>query len=196
MTERRFSMCKSKKSIESMAEDIRKGDYSDFGRLLYLCAYIPSGTFTEAAKLGYEKEDIRQEAVIAFLHALYSFDEEKGANFKTYASVCVKNHLSSILRSGNRTKNLAMLDYIPIDEVNIASKNEPEIDWIEKEAVFDIKKRITEILSGFETEVLELYLKGFSYKKIGEKLGKSEKSVGNALSRVRKKLRSEIAPEN
>ncbi|MBR3611623.1 MAG: sigma-70 family RNA polymerase sigma factor [Oscillospiraceae bacterium] len=189
-------MCKSKKSIEAMAEEIRKGDYSDFGRLLYLCAYIPSGTFAEAEKLGYEKEDIRQEAVIAFLHALHSFDEQKGAGFRSYASACIKNHIASILRSGNRTKSRAMLDYVPIDELDIASENEPESDWIEKEAVLDMKKRITEILSDFEKEVLELYLKGFSYKTIGEKLGKTEKSIGNALSRVRKKLRSEMAPED
>ncbi len=189
-------MFKSEKSIEAMAEDIRRGDYSDFGRLLYLCAYIPAGTFAEAEKLGYEKEDIRQEAVIAFLHALHSFDEQNGAGFRSYASVCIKNHLASLLRSGNRIKSRAMLDYVPFDELDIASKSEPESDWIEKEAVFDMKKRITEILSDFEREVLRLYLKGFSYKTIGEKLGKSEKSVGNALSRVRKKLRSEIAPED
>jgi RNA polymerase sporulation-specific sigma factor len=48
----------------------------------------------------------------------------------------------------------------------------------------------------FELEVLRLYLNGFSYKIIGEKLGKTEKSVGNALSRVRKKLRAEIGPED
>ena len=45
-------------------------------------------------------------------------------------------------------------------------------------------------------EVLKLYLGGFSYKAIAEKLGKTEKSIGNALSRIRKKLRTEIGPEN
>ena len=59
-----------------------------------------------------------------------------------------------------------------------------------------MKKRIFEVLSEFELEVLKLYLGGLSYKSIGEKLGKSEKSIGNALSRVRKKLRTEIGPEN
>ncbi len=188
-------MYKGEKSIEAMAEDIRKGDYSDFGRLLYLCAYIPNGTFAEAAKLGYEKEDIRQEAIIAFLHALHSYDGEKGPGFRSYATVCIRNHIASILRSGNRVKNRAMLDYVPIDELDIASKSEPEADWIEKETLFNMKKRINEILSGFELEVLKLYLKGFSYKSIAEKLEKSEKSIGNALSRIRRKLRSELAPE-
>lgn len=188
-------MNNGKKSIESMAEDIRRGDYSDFEELLRLCAYIPQGTLAEALKLGYEKEDIYQESVIAFLHALHSFDEEKNAGFRSYASVCIKNHIASILRSGNRIKNRAMLDYVSIDELDIASKSEPESDWIEKEAFSDIKRRITKLLSGFEMDVLNLYLKGFSYKKIAEKLEKPEKSVANALSRVRKKIRSEIAPE-
>ena len=89
-----------------------------------------------------------------------------------------------------------MVDYIPIEEIDLASKNEPEADWIEKETFSNMKKRIFEILSEFELEVLRLYLNGFSYKIIGEKLGKTEKSVGNALSRVRKKLRTEIGPEN
>ncbi len=189
-------MCKNEKSIESMAEDIRRGDYNDFGKLLHLCAYIPKETFQKAEKLGYEKEDILQESVLAFLHALHSYDGEKGAGFRTFASVCIKNHIASILRSGQRPKNSAMVDYVPIDDIDLASKSEPETDWIEKETFFNIKKRISELLSGFEMEVLRLYLGGFSYKTIAEKLSKSEKSVGNALSRVRKKLRAEISPED
>ena len=179
-----------------MAEKIRGGDYNDFGKLLHLCAYIPKETFSVAEKLGYEKEDIYQESVLAFLYALHSYDEKKGAGFRTFASVCIRNHISSILRSGQRQKNFAMVDYVPIEEIDLASKNEPEADWIEKETFSNMKKRIFEILSEFELEVLRLYLNGFSYKIIGEKLGKTEKSVGNALSRVRKKLRTEIGPEN
>ena len=59
-----------------MAEKIRSGDYNDFGKLLHLCAYIPKETFIAAEKLGYEKEDIYQESVVAFLHALHSYDEK------------------------------------------------------------------------------------------------------------------------
>ena len=189
-------MCEKKNSVEAMAEKIRGGDYNDFGKLLHLCAYIPKETFSVAEKLGYEKEDIYQESVLAFLYALHSYDEKKGAGFRTFASVCIRNHISSILRSGQRQKNFAMIDYVPIEEIDLASKNEPEADWIEKETFSNMKKRIFEILSEFELEVLRLYLNGFSYKIIGEKLGKTEKSVGNALSRVRKKLRTEIGPEN
>ena len=188
-------MCKSEKTIESMAAEIRGGDYSDFGKLLQICAYIPAGFFDEARKIGYEDEDVYQEAGIAFLHALHSYDGKRGAGFRTYASVCIRNHIASLLRSGQRQKNSAMTDYVSIDDIDVVSKNEPESDWIEKEAFSEMKKRILGLLSDFEFEVLRLYLNGFSYKMIGKKLSKTEKSVSNALSRVRKKLREEILPE-
>ena len=189
-------MCKNKNSVEAMAEKIRSGDYNDFGKLLQLCAYIPKNVLSEAKKLGYENEDIYQESVVAFLRALHSYDEKKEAGFRTFASVCIRNHITSILRTVQKPKNSAMVDYVPIDDVDLASKSEPEADWIEKETFSNMKKRIFEVLSDFELEVLRLYLAGFSYKDIGEKTGKTEKSVGNALSRIRKKLRAEIGPES
>ena len=189
-------MCKNEESIESMAEKIRGGDYSDFGKLLHLCAWIPKETFSAAEKIGYEKEDIYQESVLAFLRALHSYDDKKGAGFRTFACVCIRNHLASILRSTGKAKNAPMADYISIDEIELVSEGGPETDWIEKEAFSDMKKRISALLSDFEREVLRLYLGGLSYRSIGEKLGKTEKSVGNALSRIRKKIRTEIGPEN
>jgi DNA-directed RNA polymerase specialized sigma subunit len=89
-------MCKNKSSIEAMAEKIRSGDYNDFGKLLQLCAYIPKNVLSEAKKLGYENEDIYQESVVAFLRALHSYDEKKEAGFRTFASVCIRNHITSI----------------------------------------------------------------------------------------------------
>ena len=44
-------------------------------------------------------------------------------------------------------------------------------------------------LSGMEYEVLQLYLSGEKYADISKKLGISEKSVSNALLRIRKKLK-------
>ena len=43
-------------------------------------------------------------------------------------------------------------------------------------------------LSAFEREVLQLYLSGFSYRDIIDKLNVSYKSVDNALNRVKVKL--------
>ena len=43
-------------------------------------------------------------------------------------------------------------------------------------------------LSDFEFNVLALYLKGFSYADIATKTKKDNKSVDNAISRIKKKL--------
>lgn len=43
-------------------------------------------------------------------------------------------------------------------------------------------------LSGFENQVLELYLDGLSYIEISETMNKSLKSIDNALQRIKKKL--------
>ena len=46
-----------------------------------------------------------------------------------------------------------------------------------------------ERLSKFEYQVLELYLKGYDYTQIAEKLGKQPKAIDNALQRIRSKVR-------
>ncbi len=43
--------------------------------------------------------------------------------------------------------------------------------------------------SGYEREVWKLYVKGFSYSDMAMKLQKSEKSIDNAVYRVRSKLK-------
>lgn len=52
-------------------------------------------------------------------------------------------------------------------------------------------EKIETALSRYERQVLELYLDGQAYGKIAEQLGKSEKSVDNAIQRIRKKLSAE-----
>ena len=44
------------------------------------------------------------------------------------------------------------------------------------------------MLSSYEAEVLEKYLCGKSYSDIANELGKTEKSIDNALQRIKKKI--------
>ena len=55
-----------------------------------------------------------------------------------------------------------------------------------------LKKEIMENLSVFEREVIKLYLGGDGYIKIAEKLNRDEKSIDNALQRVKTKIRNYI----
>ncbi len=72
----------------------------------------------------------------------------------------------------------------------IAKEDEtPEEIMISRENVIGMHERIKERLSKFEYQVLELYLKGYDYTQIAEKLGKQPKAIDNAQQRIRSKVR-------
>lgn len=59
---------------------------------------------------------------------------------------------------------------------------------IGREAKAGIEHHLEKNLSNFENSVLSLYLDNKSYAEISKITGKSEKSIDNALQRVKKKL--------
>ena len=46
-------------------------------------------------------------------------------------------------------------------------------------------------LSKFEKQVMYYYLNGDNYTVIAKKLGKTDKSIDNAIQRIRKKIKSD-----
>ena len=65
---------------------------------------------------------------------------------------------------------------------------------IEQEVWEEYKKRLAQKLSRMENQVLQYYLDGNHYIQIAEMMGKSPKSIDNALQRIRQKIR-QMKPE-
>ena len=59
---------------------------------------------------------------------------------------------------------------------------------LQKEAIQDYYNEMNQKLSRFEKQVMEYYLKGDNYTEIARKLGKTNKSIDNAIQRIRRKL--------
>ena len=59
---------------------------------------------------------------------------------------------------------------------------------INKERFVFMEERLSKELSKYETEVLKGYLAGKSYHEIAARLNKTEKSIDNALQRIKKKI--------
>lgn len=134
-------------------------------------------------------EDAVQEAALALYSAIKGFNSEK-SSFSTFAGLCIKRAVISVLKKAKRVKNIPDELIDPIDECeNIADGNSPEKIFFEREAYESLAETIKLELSSLEYEVLELYLAGERYSRIAMKLGISEKSVSNALTRIRKKLK-------
>lgn len=135
-----------------------------------------------------EVEDAVQESTFALYSAIKKFDPTK-ATFSTFASVCIKRSVIAHLRKNNAQKVIPDELLLSIEETEIAVTDSPESILIEKENYKALADNIRLELSNFEYSVLQYFLDGKSYREIADSLHVTEKSVGNALSRIRKKIK-------
>lgn len=133
-------------------------------------------------------EDAVQEATFALYSAIKNYEVGK-ASFKTFATLCIKRSVISQLRKTNALKSIPQELISSIDEVELTDVNTPEEILIEKENYKALTNNIKLELSAMEYNVLELFLSGKGYSDIAKALGITEKSVDNALARIRKKIK-------
>lgn len=133
-------------------------------------------------------EDAVQEANYALYSAVKGYDGSK-SSFRTFATLCIKRSVIGVLKSQNCQKNIPDELLSPIEEMDIPHFDSPEKLFFEKEDFNDLKTNIKLELSQLEYKVLQLYLTGESYSDIATKLSITEKSVNNALIRIRTKLK-------
>jgi RNA polymerase sporulation-specific sigma factor len=137
----------------------------------------------------FENEDLIQEGMVACFRAILSYDKEKGASFRTYASVCIKNALKNFVGKKNNVLISADEAFVPLGD-ETAGGTPAEDEYISSENYRLLRKSLEKILSRTEYSVFSLFVDGMSYSEIAEKTGQSVKSVDCALQRVRKKLKS------
>lgn len=134
------------------------------------------------------REDAMQEAIFALYSAIQNFDSAK-ASFATFAALCIKRSMINLLKH-QQTKNIPDELITPIEFAELTDLNSPEKIFFEKEDYKALANNIRLELSPLEYEVLQLYLSGYRYSVIAQRLGITQKSVNNCLCRIRKKLRS------
>lgn len=139
---------------------------------------------------GMELEDAVQEGIIGLFRALESYDVCRDASFETYAGACIQHAQQAAKRAAGRKKHLPLNTSVPLEESTPAPG--PEEQAIEQECYNSWKARMAARLSPLERQVLGLYLQGLSYAAIGVQLGRTTKSVENALGRARAKLRRNL----
>ncbi len=145
---------------------------------------------------GGDSEDLIQEGMIGVVKAISGFDTSGSVSFKTFAAMCIRNRIYSAIRHSMRDKNRPLNNYIPIggeeDESVAALSPDKTVDPAEQiigeESYRELLGTAEKLLSGFERQVLSLYLKGLSYAEISKSVGKPQKSVDNAISRIRRKF--------
>lgn len=150
--------------------------------------------------IGGETDDLIQEGMIGLFKAIQNYQSDKEASFRTFASLCIDRQLYSAVQISNRQKHQPLNSYVSLSDENETEQLEgawsdnPEKIMIDKESTRNLEHEITKVLSPMENKVLDYYLRGYGYVKIAELMGKTPKSIDNALQRIRNKIRNFSLP--
>lgn len=157
--------------------------------------------------LGADREDLLQEGMIGLFKAVRDYDAGRDASFYTFAELCVTRQIYTAVQAAGRKKHSFLNSYVSlygtqegneeesprlIRELVASDTKNPEELVIDKENLDNLEKMIEQELSGFEKQVLELYLTGMTYTEIARVLGKTAKATDNALQRIKTKIKKAL----
>ena len=153
--------------------------------------------------IGGDSEDLTQEGMVGLIKAVREYDPAKTASFRTFAEICIRSRLYSVLRAAARDKHAALNQSVPLDTPffdsnsytsgtsQLAQQN-PEESLIDREHTAALLAGVRKQLSEFEAKILGYYLDGLSCREIAETVGKPPKSVDNAVQRIRRKVARQL----
>ena len=147
---------------------------------------------------GGDSDDLIQEGMLGLMKAVRAFDCSKEASFRTFAGVCIRNRVYSVLRAAARENHSPLNHSISIETPFFESNSytainghdaqeNPEDLMIRRENRDRFLLWLDQRLSPLERKVLSLYLDGLTIAEIARVLGRAPKSVENALQRIRRK---------
>jgi len=175
-------MVKSKdKSIE-LIKKAQSGDKDAINDIMYLySSFVKRIVRYYGIVLNREdKEDLYIEGLLALQRAVFFFDLDKGDNFDDFAFIAVRNTILDFLRKRKNKLRVTSGEILKSDEQDF------ENFLFIKEGLNEFSEKI----SPFEREVLRFWLGGYRIGEIAQRLGKSYKSIDNAIQRIKKRFKA------
>lgn len=154
-----------------------------------------------ARTLGYDVNDLYQDALVGFSDALVSYRDDRHAALPSFITLCVDRKLQVSIKKAGRLKNKLLNESLSLEHVYESyasplmdllsdnSENDPLENILKEEKVKELVDSITESLSDAEYEVYALMINGLKYDEIATLLNKNLKQVDNTIQRVRNKIK-------
>lgn len=194
-------------SDEELVQQAQQGDLNAEEAIMRKYKSVVKSKAAMYYMAGGDEDDIVQEGMIGLLKAIRKYDAGKDASFATFAGLCISRQIITALRSAERDKhkplNTSLSLNKPVEDdadgnefftleetVKNHTAENPETLMVIRDVLDCILNDEGKILSDFELQVLNEALKDRDYEKIGRKLGRSTKSVDNAMQRIKKKITS------
>jgi RNA polymerase sporulation-specific sigma factor len=185
------------KAGDAAAMEYLLNKYRDFVRLRARNYFIVGG----------DREDVIQEGMIGLYKAVRDFRIEKLSSFRAFADLCITRQIITALKTATRRKHIPLNQCVSLnkpvfregrertllDVLESPKASDPQEAVIKQELAVDVRERMGQNLSDFESRVLALYLEGKSYQEMSRDLNRHSKSVDNALQRIKRKIERNLA---
>ncbi len=157
--------------------------------------------------LGGDSEDLIQEGLVGLYKAIRDFRTDRESSFRNFAELCITRQIITAVKTASRNKHAPLNQYVSFAQSPAAGdaettledilpgpiSEEPAQRAIATEELQALVSCLASVLSELESRVLSLYLDGYSYEQIGERLECDTKTVDNALQRVKRKVAAHIS---
>ncbi len=152
---------------------------------------------------GGDSEDLIQEGLVGLYKAIRDFRFDRESSFRNFAELCITRQIITAVKTATRNKHTPLNQYVSFSSTPAgAGEDVPTLDQvlpgpsvhdpvnqvISSEELRSLVGCLSTALSELESRVLGLYLDGYSYEQVGERLECDTKTVDNALQRVKRKV--------
>ena len=152
---------------------------------------------------GGDSDDLIQEGLVGLYKAVRDYRTDRESSFRNFAELCITRQIITAVKTATRNKHSPLNQYVSfsstpagtsegeptLDEVIAGpSVNDPVNQVISTEELTSLVACLSSALSDLESRVLSLYLDGYTYEQVGERLECDTKTVDNALQRVKRKV--------
>ena len=175
---------------------VQSGDRSAFSALLSMYRPLLGARISRFSPSDTERDELYQDASLALYRAALCYRADTGVSFGAFARVCVDNALISAYRKASAERGVCSLDALweSGDEplVHEGAVADPSLTLIEREEASGLYRMALSCLSRYELQVFLSYIRGYAPHEIAPAIGRSEKSVANAIGRALAKLRAQL----
>ena len=186
---------------EELIQKLREGDERIMDYILEKYKPLVLRKANAMFLIGGDTDDLIQEGMIGLFKAIRDYRSDRETSFFHFAELCINRQLYSAVEASNRKKHVPLTTYVSFysqtteegkslaETLLTDQMDDPEQLVIEQENFTAFWEQLREQLSALERQVLDAYLEGKNYRQIAEELGKSPKTIDNALSRIKGKIR-------
>ena len=184
--------------IDSISENSEEARDILYDKYKYIVEIIVNKYKKSAYYLSIDMQELRQEALLGFSDALYSYAESKEANLPTFITLCVERKVGNYIKKHSTKKMQLLRESVSLDNEigNNITLMDTIVDYrspdqiIEKEEERqELIQKIKDSLSPQELEIYKLLLHNFSYEDIASILKIDMKKIYDYVYRIRKKLK-------